>query len=69
MPNEEQRDYLSRAEAAELLGRDIRTIDRYRRTEGPDGKPLLTTYQRPGVQGVSLDREEVERLRHPVPVT
>lgn len=62
-------DYLSRVEAAELLDRDVRTVDRYRRTEGPNGAPLLTTYSRPGVQGVFLDKAEVEKLAHPVPTS
>ena len=54
--------YITRAEAATILGRDIRTVDRYRKA----GR--LTTYARPGVGGIELDRAEVEELARPVPV-
>ena len=54
--------YVTRAEAATILRRDIRTVDRYRKAGS------LTTYRRPGVGSVELDRAEVEKLAVPVPV-
>ena len=56
---DETKTYVTRAEAAEMLHRDIRTIDRYRNA----GR--LTTYTRLG--SIVLDRSEVEQLAQPVP--
>ena len=61
MTNETQAEpeYISRREAAELTGRDMRTIDRWA------NQGRLTRYKRGGLQWVVFSRAEVLRMVEP----
>lgn len=57
---QDQPEYITRRQAAELIGRDVRTIDRW----ANEGR--LVRYKRGGLQWVAFKRTEVLAMVAPV---
>lgn len=63
MEQQGQDEFITRREAAELIGRDVRTLDRW----ANEGR--LTRYKQGGLQWVVFRRAEVLRVVEPTPET